>query len=59
MLKLIIKCLICVFFIEMGDEVKKLEFWLGDWGLFLIDYNCLVIEVFKRLFIVLLCGIYV
>lgn len=57
MLKLIIKCLICVFFIEMGDEVKKLEFWLGDWGLFLIDYNCLVIEVFKRLFIVLLCGI--
>lgn len=48
-----------MFFIEMGDEVKKLEFWLGDWGLLLIDYNCLVIEVFKRLFIVLLCGIYV
>lgn len=33
---------------EMGDEVKKLESWSGDWGLPSIDYNCLAIEVFKR-----------
>lgn len=43
----------------MGDEVKKLESWSGDWGLPSIDYNCLAIEVFKRLFTVLSRGIYV
>lgn len=43
----------------MGDEVKKLESWSGDWGLPSIDYNCLAIEVFKRLFTLLSRGIYV
>lgn len=43
----------------MGDEVKKLESWSGEWGLPSIDYNCLAIEVFKRLFTLLSRGIYV
>lgn len=58
MLKLIIH-LTRVSSTEMGDEVKKLESWSGDWGLPSIDYNCLAIEVFKKLFTVLSCGIYV
>lgn len=52
MLKLIIKHLTRVSSTEMGD-VKKLESWSGDWGLPSIDYNCLAIEVFKKLFTVL------
>nr|XP_011415523.3 metaxin-1 [Crassostrea gigas] len=32
----------------MGDEVKKLESWSGDWGLPSIDYNCLAIEAYCR-----------
>lgn len=59
MLKLIIKRLTRVSSTEMGDEVKKLESWSGDWGLPSIDYNCLAIEVFKNLFTVLSCGSYV
>lgn len=53
MLKLIIKHLTRVSSTEMGDEVKKLESWSGDWGLPSIDYNCLAIEVFKKIFTVL------
>lgn len=56
MLKLI-KHLTRVSSTEMGDEVKKLESWSGDWGLPSIDYKCLAIEVFKKLFTVLSCGI--
>lgn len=59
MLKLIIKHLTRVSSTEMADEVKKLESWSGDWGLPSIDYNCLAVEVFKKLFTVLSCGIYV
>lgn len=59
MLKLIIKHLTRVSSTEMGDEVKKLESWSGDWGLPSIDYNCLAIEVYKKLFTVLSWRIYV